>query len=172
MLSIYAELCPLFKSDHRLEDPLYKILEIHMQRVGCLLAYREELNWDQYIEMIELGDEETLKKLKKVAAKNDGVPLIYAQLTKNTVYEHLIVHPNNEGIYLPFDFNGPFPIKHENKKLWLGSAVRLKEELKWLEITMQHQPDDILSYWNKFRDTLNVAIEHKSPLIFTNKNPE
>jgi hypothetical protein len=162
---IYANIRPILEDENYLEDPLYRKLEIHMQRVGCLLAYREELNWEKNIDSIELGDVETLKKFKKVAAKNDGMLLIYAMLTKGTVYEHLIGHPNSEGIYLPFDFNGPFYIKHNNKKLWLGSVPRLEEELKWLEMAMENQPDDITSYWNNLRSACRVSIENKSPMI-------
>jgi hypothetical protein len=164
-LSIYANIRPILDDENRFDHPLYRKLEIYMQRLGCLLAYREQLNWKEEIDSIELGDAVILKRLKKVAAKNDGVPLLYAVLTNGTVYQHLIGHPNSEGIYLPFDFSDPFYIKHNNNKLWVGSTLRLQEELNWLEMTMENQAEDICSYWSKLRTACQLSIEHTSPMI-------
>jgi hypothetical protein len=162
-LPIFAQIQPVDVSAEN--EPLYRQLEIHMQRLGHLIPFREQLNWTTQFENIELGDAESLQLLKKAAAKNDGVLLFYAKLTKGTVFQHIILHPNDQGIYLPFQFDDPFYLKFNEKKFWIGSAVRLKEELKWLEITMQNQPDNVVHYWDQLRKSCQSSIQHNSPIV-------
>ncbi|MCM3719591.1 hypothetical protein [Fictibacillus phosphorivorans] len=148
------------------QDYLYRQLEIEMQRLGHLVPFREELNWDKEIMTMELGNVATLEKLKKAAAKNDGVFLFYAKLTKGTVYQHIILHPNTEGFYLPFRFEEPIQITVKNKKYWIGSSVRLAEELAWLEITMKNTEDEeVVAYWKYLTDLCRSSIENMSPIL-------
>lgn len=148
------------------QDYLYRQLEIEMQRLGHLVPFREELNWDKEITTMELGNVETLEKLKKAAAKNDGVFLFYAKLTKGTVYQHIILHPNTEGFYLPFRFEEPFQITVKNKKYWIGSSIRLAEELAWLEITMKNLEDDsVVEYWKYLSELCQSSVQNMSPIL-------
>lgn len=144
-------------------DALYRELEITMQRFGHLVPFREKLNWDKQIASVELGNEEQLQQLKKAAAKNDGALLFWAKLSKNTVYRHLIFHPNDEGYYLPFRFHEPFSIEMKGKKIWFGSSVRLLEELSWLEMAMnQSDEHDVVDYWKALRQLCADSKEHFS----------
>jgi hypothetical protein len=167
-LVVYAHMRPIVDNVNKNESQLYRILEIHMQRLGHLIPYRENLNWDSDIFTMNLGNTETLQKLKKTAAKNDGVLLMYAKLTKGTVFQHLICHPNNEGIYLPFHFDEPFYIKNKNKKIWIGSASRLHEELNWLRMTMESTSSDVQSYWSNLLKLCKLSTEKCSPIILNN----
>ncbi|HET7629177.1 MAG TPA: hypothetical protein VFK44_12465 [Bacillales bacterium] len=161
-LTIAATVQPLpFTED----DPLYRDLEIMMQRLGHLVAFREKFQWEERVERFELGDENDLRKLKKCAAKNDGVPLFWARLTKNTVYRHLLFHPNNEGFYLPVRFDDPFTITAGGKNVWFGSSVRLGEELKWLEMSMNHNNDEsLIECWRAFRELCQCSVERMCPI--------
>lgn len=160
-MAITANVQPLPVSD---EDPLYRKLEITMQQLGHLVGFRERLNWKENVASIELGDRQQLTQLKKVAAKNDGVLLFWAKWSKNTVYQHLILHPNDEGFYLPFRFAEPFFVEIKNKKIWFGSSVHLLEELTWLEMTMEQQDSpEVVEYWNIFRELCRQSEQHVSP---------
>lgn len=155
--------------DQSSEDPFYRKLEIRMQQLGHLTPFRETLNWDQNVSSYQLGDPQQLQQLKKTAASNDGVLLFYAKLSKNTVFQHLILHPNDEGFYLPFRFDTPFIIEIKNRKYWFGSSVRLLEELKWLEITMEQKGStDTVEYWKTFRELCRSSLEHFSPFQLEN----
>ena len=169
-MTIYAHIKPIIEKENIKESPLYRTLEIYMQRLGYLVAFHEDLNWITDLDIIALGGENELKELKKVAAKNDGTLLFLATLTKKTVYQHVICHPNDSGIYLPFHFDNPFIINSEGKKLIFGSAPKLLEELKWLEISLKTKgDDDLLAYWEQFQSAASLAIEHTSPFILQNE---
>lgn len=145
------------------EDALYRELEITMQRLGHLVPFREKLNWEKHIHSIELGDGGQLQQLKKAAAKNDGVLLFWAKMSKNTVYRNLIFHPNDEGFYLPFRFHEPFCIEMKGKKIWFGSSIRLLEELGWLEIAMNaSDSDEVVEFWKGFQKLCLESKEHFS----------
>jgi hypothetical protein len=160
-MAITANVQPLPVSE---EDPLYRKLEITMQRLGHLVGFRERLNWKENVASIELGDNDQLTQLKKTAAKNDGMLLFWAKWSKNTVYQHLILHPNDEGFYFPFRFSEPFCIEMKNKKIWFGSSVHLLEELTWLEMAMEQQKaPEVVEYWNAFRELCRQSEEHVSP---------
>lgn len=146
------------------EDGLYRELEITMQRLGHLVAFREKLNWSKHFGELQLGERDQLQRLKKTAAKNEGIPLFWARLSKNTLFQHLIFHPNTEGYYLPFRFSEPFVIEWKGKKIWFGSSVRLLEELGWLEMALNQQNDEkITSIWNAFKDSCIESNEQFSP---------
>ncbi|MDN4073288.1 hypothetical protein [Fictibacillus terranigra] len=168
---ITAEVKPLPVSTKKEDqDVLYRELELQMQRLGHLVPFREELNWGKEIGTVEIGSDSIINKLKKAAAKSDGVLLLYAKLTKGTVYQHIILHPNTEGFYLPFRFEEPFFITVKNKKIWIGSSVRLAEELNWLKITMQNYEDqEVVDCWSAFKELCELSIEHHSPVIM-NRN--
>ncbi|HET7580482.1 MAG TPA: hypothetical protein VFK33_14470 [Bacillales bacterium] len=145
------------------EDPLYRELEITMQRLGHLVPFREHLNWDEHIDSVQLGDNDQLQQLKKTAAKNDGALLFWVKLSKNTVFRHLIFHPNNQGFYLPFRFAEPFTLEMKGKKIWFGSSIRLLEELGWLEMTMEQSEDnDVIEYWKTLRELCSTSKERMS----------
>ncbi|TLS37444.1 hypothetical protein [Pseudalkalibacillus caeni] len=168
-MSITAKLEPLPYSDN-LEDEegqLYRNLEIKMQQMGYLVPYREELNWKENIQNIDLGDQHALLGLKKAAAKNDRVLLFYAKLLKGTVYQNIILHPNNEGIYLPFHFEKPFTLNIKGKKLWIGSSSRLSEELSWLKMSIEQEnhSKEVISYWKNLRKAAEVSVENVSPIV-------
>jgi hypothetical protein len=153
------------------QDHLYRQLEIEMQRLGHLVPFREDLNWNKEILTLDIGTEETLEKLKRAAAKNDGVFLFYAKLFKGTVYQHLILHPNTEGFYLPFRFEEPFQIKAKNKKYWIGSSIRLAEELSWLQLTMKECEDEtVVAYWQYLSDLCQTSAKNMSPILFKKIN--
>ncbi|MDN4523262.1 hypothetical protein [Fictibacillus fluitans] len=164
---ITAEVKPLPVSTKKEDqDLLYRELELQMQRLGHLVPFREELNWENEIGTVEIGSETIITRLKKAAAKSDGVLLLYAKLTKGTVYQHIIMHPNIEGFYLPFRFEEPFFITVKNKKIWIGSSVRLAEELNWLEITMlNHDQQEVVECWSALKQLCELSIEHHSPII-------
>ncbi|MFK3959181.1 hypothetical protein [Guptibacillus hwajinpoensis] len=150
------------------KELLVKELEIKMQQMGYLVPYREELNWNRTIASLELGEAQTLQKLKKAAAKNDRVLLIYARLFKGTIFQHLILHPNQSGIYLPFRFDEPFVIQIEGRKIWIGSSVRLLEELSWLQISFDqgdHQ-ESVKEYWQNLIEISRKSVNYMSPIIF------
>ncbi len=150
------------------KELLVKELEIKMQQMGYLVPYREELNWSRTIASLELGEVQTLQKLKKAAAKNDRVLLIYARLFKGTIFQHLILHPNQSGIYLPFRFDEPFVIQIEGRKIWVGSSVRLLEELSWLQISFDqgdHQ-ESVKEYWQNLIEISRKSVNYMSPIIF------
>ena len=152
----------------RNEDLLVKELEIKMQQMGYLVPYREELNWDRTIARLELGEAQTLHQLKKAAAKNDRVLLIYARLFKGTIFQHLILHPNQSGIYLPFRFEEPFVLQVEDRKIWIGSSVRLLEELSWLQISFDqgNHPESVKEYWQNLIEITKKSVTYMSPIIF------
>ncbi|SDM67513.1 hypothetical protein SAMN04488137_1378 [Fictibacillus solisalsi] len=164
---ITAEVKPLPVSTKKEDqDLLYRELELQMQRLGHLVPFREELNWGNEIGTVEIGSETIITKLKKAAAKSDGVLLLYAKLTKGTVYQHIIMHPNVEGFYLPFRFEEPFFITVKNKKIWIGSSIRLAEELNWLEITMQnHDEQEVVECWRALKELCELSMEYNSPII-------
>ncbi|KSU85228.1 hypothetical protein QUF84_13530 [Fictibacillus enclensis] len=164
---ITAEVKPLPVSTKKEDqDLLYRELELQMQRLGHLVPFREELNWENEIGTVEIGSETIITKLKKAAAKSDGVLLLYAKLTKGTVYQHIIMHPNVEGFYLPFRFEEPFFITVKNKKIWIGSSIRLAEELNWLEITMRnHDQQEVVECWSALKALCELSTEHNSPII-------
>lgn len=152
------------------EHPMYKLLEIHMQRLGFLIPFREKINWDKPIERVELGEKETLSQLQKLAAKNDGVFLFMAKWFKKTVYHHLLLHPNTYGYYLPFRFDEPFIIEFKNEKYWFGSSIRLKEELGWLEMTMEKEKDQTVhDYWLQFKKLCDLSKETMTPFQIINE---
>ncbi|MBM7644642.1 hypothetical protein JOD45_000835 [Scopulibacillus daqui] len=164
-MSILAKLKPLPVEEISKNDALYRSLEIKMQQLGYLTPYRESLNWDKEIASYELGSRELIEKLKKTAAKNDGVPLFYAKLLKKTIYQNLILHPNNQGFYLPFRFEEPFTIDIQGEKIWIGSSIRLSEELQWLEITMNNENDeDLIEIWQTLREICSESSEHMTPV--------
>lgn len=146
------------------EDSLYRELEITMQRLGHLVAYREKLNWSEQYGELQLGERHQLQRLKKTAAKNEGIPLFWAKLSKNTLFQHLFIHPNTEGYYLPFRFSEPFVIERKGKKIWFGSSVRLLEELGWLEMELNQQGDEEISaIWKAYCDLCHESNERFSP---------
>ncbi|WP_377889132.1 hypothetical protein [Alkalihalobacillus sp. R86527] len=147
---------------------LIKELEIKMQQMGYLVPYREELNWEKAIASLELGESKTLHHLKKAAAKNDRVLLTYAKLFKGTIFQNLILHPNHEGIYLPFRFDEPFTLQIEGQKIWVGSSIRLLEELSWLQISFDQgkYDENVKEYWRNFIDITQKSIDFMSPIIF------
>ncbi|MGO4886836.1 hypothetical protein ACJ2A9_03680 [Anaerobacillus sp. MEB173] len=154
-------------SEDKTQTTIYRQLELKMQQMGFLVKYREELNWTNKIESVALGDKETLLTLKKTAAKNDNVLLLYAKLLKKTVFQNLIIHENSEGYYLPFRFDEPFFVKINDKKVYFGSSVRLLDELTWLEQTMiasKHQ-EKLLSYYENLKAVCEKSIETNSPII-------
>jgi len=164
-MPINAYIQPIIEENFK-EDPLYRSLEIYMQRLGYLVTYREKLNWTDKIDVFTIGDEGELKELKKLAAKNDRTLLFYAKLTKKTVYQHVICHPNDSGIYLPFHFERPFTLSNNQKPLWFGSAPKLLQELKWLEISLKNNGDDSLfAYWDQFQQAAHLAIDSMSPML-------
>lgn len=171
MRLITAEVKPLPVSTNKEDqDLLYRKLELEMQRLGHLVPFREELNWGNDIGAVEIGTNTIINKLKKAAAKSDGVLLLYAKLTKGTVYQHIIMHPNVEGFYLPFRFEAPFFITVKNKKIWIGSSIRLAEELNWLSITMQSLDDqEVVDCWNAFKELCELSINNHSPVILKNQ---
>lgn len=150
------------------EDLLIKELEIKMQQMGYLVPYREELNWERTIASLELGEAQSLHQLKKAAARNDRVLLMYARLFKGTIFQHLILHPNHSGIYLPFRFDEPFTIQIEGKKIWIGSSVRLLEELSWLQISFEQGNHDetVKEYWQNLMEISRKSVDYMSPIIF------
>ncbi len=165
-MTVQAMIQPLDVTNRDKQDPFYRKLEIHMQRLGHLIPFKEQLNWDSPITTIDLGDLETLKNFRKKTAKNDGVLLLYAKLTKGTIYQHIILHPNNTGLYLPFRFEDPFYMSIGNKKVWIGSSVRLLEELGWLEMSMSEEEDkSIVSYWNNLKKACEASVEHTTPIM-------
>lgn len=169
-MTIYANIQP-FTQDK--DEPLYRKLEVTMQRLGYLIPYREQLNWTTHIDTLPLGDENDLKELQKLAARNDQTLLFYAKLTKKTIYQHVIGHPNDTGIYLPFRFENPFTVTNNNEKIWFGSAPRLLEELKWMEISLKTRAtEDVLAFWENFQSAARLAIEKMSPMLLTKKNAE
>lgn len=164
-MTVLASLEPLPVEERSKEDPFYRNMEITMQQLGHLTEYRESLNWDKQLDSVELGDDQELLNLKKAAAKNDGWPLMVARLIKKTVFLHVILHPNNKGFYLPFHFEEPFQVNVEGKKVWVGSAPRLAEELKWLEITIKNQSNkELEAFWQNFRDICEKSIKNMTPL--------
>ncbi|MBU8907451.1 hypothetical protein [Desertibacillus haloalkaliphilus] len=172
-MTIVAKVEALFPTlDRNQYKQLYRDLELKMQQMGHLVPYREQLNWTQVIEDRELGDQQTLQQLKTAAAKNDHVFLFYAKWFKKTVYQHLIIHPNEEGFYLPFRFDEPFYLHVHGRKLWVGSSVRLADELGWLELTMNdYEPNHpVKLYWQNFRDVCEKSITKNSPLLLTKGN--
>lgn len=67
---ITAEVKPLPVSTKKEDqDLLYRELELQMQRLGHLVPFREELNWENEIGTVEIGSETIITKLKKAAAK-------------------------------------------------------------------------------------------------------
>ncbi|TCP19975.1 hypothetical protein EV207_15611 [Scopulibacillus darangshiensis] len=166
-MSILAEIKPLPVEDMSKDDVLFRELEIKMQQLGHLTPFREELNWENDIASYELGTESLFERLKKTAAKNDGVPLFYAKLFKKTVYQHLILHPNNQGFYLPFRFDEPFTLEVKGEKLWIGSSIRLEEELKWLEMTMRNETDEeLIELWKTLKQICNESNTKMTPVTF------
>lgn len=171
MITAYIE--PLLTED-TIEDikernPIYKTLEIQMQKLGHLVPFREQLNWSTQIETIELGENDQLKSLQKLAAKSDGGLLFYLKLTKKTIFQNLLLHPNNKGLYLPFRFDYPFPVVTESEKLWIGSAPRLRDELNWLEMSIQDSStEDTKHFWQSLREVCESAIDHTSPFLLKN----
>lgn len=147
------------------EDVFFRELEISMQRMGHLTPFREKLNWSEKIDAFELGNDNELQGLKKAAAKNDGTFLLFAKLSKGTVFQHIILHPNNHGFYLPFRFDEPFYLTVKNKKIWFGSSIRLTEELNWLQMTMEkdQHDDGVVEFWRSFRELCRKSTEHFSP---------
>ncbi len=165
-MTITAEIKPLPVEDMSKDDVLFRELEIRMQQLGHLTPYRESLNWQRAIGSYEIGTEELMNRLKKAAAKNDGVPLFYAKLFKKTVYQQLILHPQNQGFYLPFRFEEPFTIDIQGKRIWIGSAVRLAEELKWLEISMENESsEDLVELWKTLREMCRLSLEEMSAIM-------
>jgi hypothetical protein len=164
-MTISAHIEPFIKENPK-EDPLYRTLELSMQRLGYLVPYREQLNWTTDIDTITLGEEDDLKELQKMAAKNDNTLLFYAKLTHKTIYQHVICHPNDSGIYLPFHFDNPFYVTHKGQKVWFGSSSRLLEELKWMEIGLKAKgAEDVLSFWGNFRSAATLSVQHMSPMV-------
>ncbi|MGV3488902.1 MAG: hypothetical protein ACO1OC_09995 [Tuberibacillus sp.] len=164
-MTINAHIMPLIE-DNIHENPLYRTLEIYMQRLGYLVPFREQLNWTAKIDVVTLGEEHELNALKKMAAKNDRKLLFYAKLTRQTIYQHIVCHPNDSGVYLPFKFDSPFTVNDQNQKLWLGSAPRLLEELKWMEMSLKSSGnDDIIAYWEQFQSAAQKAIDSMSPFL-------
>ncbi|WP_347550271.1 hypothetical protein ABFG93_01800 [Pseudalkalibacillus hwajinpoensis] len=154
------------------KDRLIKQLDIKMQQMGYLVPYREELNWDKAIASLELGESQTLHQLKKAAAKNDRVLLVFAKWFKGTIFQHLILHPNHTGIYLPFRFDEPFTIEVEGHKIWIGSSVRLLEELSWLQISFDqgNHEEHVKEYWQNLKEITKKSVDYMSPIIFEEAN--
>lgn len=160
---ITASVQPICKRDLAETSPLYHELEIHMQRLGHLIPYREQLNWTSLIQSETLGDKEQLKGLQKLAAKNNGSFLFYLKWTKKTIYQHLLLHPNTQGLYLPFRFDDPFTVTTNHQKIWIGSIPRLRDELKWLELAINHSAtDDVTHYWKRLVDICECALDQTS----------
>lgn len=168
-MTIIAQLEPITKIYSINETELFNTLEVQMQAMGHLVAYREQLNWTNTIETIKLGEENALYSLKKQAAKNDGVMLFYAKWFKQTVYKHIILHPNNNGLYLPFPFDEPITIKINNQSLAIGSSQQLFKELTWLTMSMNKLKgaQDVVNYWNNYKYACTESIEHSTPIILT-----
>lgn len=166
-MTILAEIKPLPVEDMSKDDEFYRELEIKMQQLGHLTPFRESLNWKNDIASFEIGTEAVIEQLKKTAAKNDGVPLFYVKISKKTVYQNLIFHPHNQGFYLPFRFDKPFFLEIKGKKIWIGSSVRLAEELTWLELTMKNETaEDLIELWQMLRKICEESNEKVSPVAF------
>ncbi|WP_085520530.1 hypothetical protein [Tuberibacillus sp. Marseille-P3662] len=165
-MAIVAELKPLPVTELTKDDPLYRELELSMQQLGHLTPYRETLNWDEVFDSVEIGEMPYLDMLKKAAAKNDGLPLFIAKLMKGrTVFEHIMTHPNNKDYYLPFHFEHPYQVNIKGNKIWIGSAPRLAEELKWLEMTIQnHSSDELKAFWSQLRYASQQSMKHMTPI--------
>lgn len=160
---ITAHIQPILDNQKN-ENPLFQTLEIHMQRLGFLIPFREQLNWSSQIDTIPLGEEKALKSLKRFAARRDGSLPFILKLTKNTTFKQLMFHPNTTGVYLPFLFDEPFTIKTQNQTMWMGSSIRLAEELKWLELSMNKTgSEDMYEFWQQFRHACDTAKTAFSP---------
>ncbi|EIT86863.1 hypothetical protein A374_04794 [Fictibacillus macauensis ZFHKF-1] len=164
---IIAEVKPLPVSRKKEDqDLMYRKLELKMQQLGHLVSFREQLNWEHSLHAVEI-EKEALQKLRKTAAKSDGVLLLYAKLLKGTVYQHIILHPNTEGFYLPFRFDSPFYIEVNRKKIWIGSSIRLQEELNWLKLTIQESQDEkAKAAWQTYQELCQQSIATCSPIVF------
>jgi hypothetical protein len=170
-MKISAHLEP-FPTSPAKNEYLYRNLEIKMQGMGHLVAFREQLNWSNHFDTIELGDAETLNELKRAAAKNDGVMLFYAKFFKRTVFKHLIFHPNDHGYYLPFPFDEPFYITIKGKKSAVGSSIKLLEELDWMELMLseKYQQTELVNYWRHLRLACEQSIENFTPMSIHTKS--
>ncbi len=151
------------------DSPMYKALEIHMQRLGQLVPFREQLNWTSPIEtVVPLGTSSSLKSLKKIAARNDGSLPVILKFTKKTIYQHLMLHPNDTGLYLPFRFDAPFVVKTKDRTLWVGSSAQLMDELTWLEMTIRKlHSKEITTYWTRLREACQTALDSTSPFLLS-----
>lgn len=169
-MKILAHLEPLSTSPEQ-NDLLYREFEIKMQGMGHLVDFREKINWTRHFDTIELGDEVTLKELKKAAAKNDGVFLFYAKFFKRTLFKHLILHPNNYGYYLPFYFDEPFTVNIKGTDVSVGSSSRLLDELNWMEIMIskKYKGTKLEDYWSSFRLVCQQSITHNTPMFINKK---
>ncbi|MFC4618828.1 hypothetical protein ACFO4N_08765 [Camelliibacillus cellulosilyticus] len=163
-MAIVGDIRPLPVSERNKNDALYRELEIKMQQLGYLTPYRETLNWQHTIGAVECGEPAGLQLLKKRAAKNDGVPFFLAKHMKKTIFRQLILHPNDQGFYLPYRFEAPFELEIQGNKIWFGSIIQLAEELKWLEIAMnQEASEEVVAYWEKMRSLCQIALDAESP---------
>jgi hypothetical protein len=161
---ITAHIQPIIEKENIKEDPFYQTLEVNMQRLGFLVPFREHLNWTKKIESKPLGEESDLKALQKIAAKNEGSIPFILKLTKKTIYEHLMLHSNKNGFYLPFRFESPFTVENKGQKIWIGSAPQLSEELKWLEMSINaSSSNEGKDYWEALRETCQLAMDTSSP---------
>lgn len=169
---IHAPIGPIIEQPDK-DDVLYRTLEIQMQRLGHLVPYREQLNWSTHYTDCLLGDHDALKKLQKMAAKNDRTWAFYAKWTGKTVYQHVLCHPNDRDLYLPFRFESPFCIIHDNRKMWVGSAPRLLEELKWLEISIKAAgTEDVRAFWEAFQNAARQAVQSVSAMTLQRRSED
>ncbi|HSU79304.1 MAG TPA: hypothetical protein VLK78_02730 [Candidatus Angelobacter sp.] len=168
MITAYIQ--PIIEKENIKEDPFYQTLEVNMQRLGFLVPFREQLNWTKRIEARPIGEESELKALQKIAAKNEGSLPFWLKLTKKTIYEHLMLHSNKSGFYLPFRFEKPFTIEKRGEKIWIGSAPQLFEEMKWLEMSISaSRSDEGKHYWTALRETCQLAMDTFSAFKLTDK---
>jgi hypothetical protein len=167
---ITAHIQPIIEKENIKEDPFYQTLEVNMQRLGFLVPFREQLNWTDKIESRPLGEESDLKALQKIAAKNEGSIPFLLKLRKKTIYEHLMLHSNISGFYLPFRFEKPFTVENRSQKIWIGSAPQLFEELKWLEMSINaSRSEEGKDYWQALRETCQLAMDTFSPYKLTDE---
>jgi hypothetical protein len=167
---ITAHIEPIIEKENIKEDPFYQTLEVNMQRLGFLVPFREQLNWTKKIDAIPLGEESDLKALQKIAAKNEGSLPFWLKFTKKTIYEHLMLHSNKDGFYLPFRFERPFTVEKKGEKIWIGSAPQLFEETKWLEMAINaSRTDEGKDYWTALRETCQIAMDTFSAFKLSEK---
>lgn len=105
-----------------------------------------------------------------------------------TPYEHLIIHSDNNGFYLPTDFDGPFVLEmyegvDEGRQPRVGSSLGLLRELNdlgrrlgltrdcgeegWTEQFVRDDPLELPKRgWTFMRSCARLSVSHGLPIIF------